>query len=189
MTTGEKKKNARNGGNGDGEERREYQHRRGAKATQPYYQITPCSAMNPALRPLPFAIPTDTQNLAISYVNESLDLAALTVLHQLLTTLHPVHAGPAPSRTQMTEVEGPWALHQSMTDQYLNLARGQYLAKGEVDPNVQVGLGTLYYMMGEYGEARGCWVAALGERPDVSVCSWFVVWDGGVEGLLDRVNE
>jgi peroxin-5 len=51
---------------------------------------------------------------------------------------------------------------------FLSLAREQYAAHGNVDPNVQVGLGTLYYMMGDYGEARDCWVAALGERPNVS---------------------
>lgn len=52
------------------------------------------------------------------------------------------------------------------------LARDQYNSKQEVDPDVQVGLGTLYYMMGEYNEARDCWVAALGERPDVSILSY-----------------
>ncbi|WOO80176.1 Peroxisomal targeting signal receptor [Vanrija pseudolonga] len=105
-------------------------------------------------------------NLAISYVNESLDLAALTTLHQLLTTLHPTHAGAAPSRAEFVASDNPWALHQRMTDQFLALAREQYANAGHVDPDVQVGLGTLYYMMGEFGEARSCWVAALGERPD-----------------------
>lgn len=51
---------------------------------------------------------------------------------------------------------------------FLELARQQYSDKGIVDPDVQVGLGTLYYMMGEYGEATDCWTAALGERPNVS---------------------
>lgn len=106
------------------------------------------------------------QNLAISYVNESEDLAALTTLHQFLNLVHPSFAGPAPSRSQMTESESPWALHQNLTDSFLALARDQYSLKGEVDPDVQVGLGTAYYMMGEYEEARKCWVAALGERPD-----------------------
>lgn len=110
----------------------------------------------------------DGQNLAISYVNESEDLAALTTLHQFLTTSHPQHAGQAPTRTQMTESESPWALHQTLTNSFLDLARAQYTSNGEVDPDVQVGLGTAYYMMGEYEEARKCWVAALGERPDVS---------------------
>ena len=72
----------------------------------------------------------------------------------------------------MTESESPWALHQTLTDSFLALARDQYSSsKGTVDPDVQVGLGTAYYMMGEYEEARNCWVAALGERPDVSVSS------------------
>ncbi|GFZ50651.1 hypothetical protein JCM24511_08409 [Saitozyma sp. JCM 24511] len=105
-------------------------------------------------------------NLAISYVNESLDLAALTTLHQFLRIAHPSQAGPAPSRSALTETSSPWALHQGVTNSYLNLAREQYASNGTVDPDVQVGLGTLYYMMGEYGEARDCWVAALGERPD-----------------------
>ncbi|WWD22321.1 hypothetical protein CI109_106812 [Kwoniella shandongensis] len=108
-------------------------------------------------------------NLAISYVNESLDLAALTTLHQFLRLLHPAHAGPAPSQSSlaMDENTSPWSLHQNMTNSFLALAREQYQGqKGTVDPDVQVGLGTLYYMMGEYGQARDCWVAALGERPD-----------------------
>ncbi|BEI83734.1 hypothetical protein CcaverHIS002_0403380 [Cutaneotrichosporon cavernicola] len=105
-------------------------------------------------------------NLAISYVNESLDLAALTTLHQLLETLHPTHAGQAPSRSEFIASDNPWALHQRMTNQYLDLARAQYASAGHVDPDVQVGLGTLYYMQGEFGEARSCWVAALGEKPD-----------------------
>jgi peroxin-5 len=67
----------------------------------------------------------------------------------------------------MTESESPWALHQTLTNSFLNLASEQYGSQGEVDPDVQVGLGTAYYMMGEYEEARKCWVAALGERPDV----------------------
>lgn len=63
-----------------------------------------------------------------------------------------------------------------MRDRFLGLARDQYGANGAVDPDVQVALGTMYYMMGEYGEARNCWSAALGERPDVSYLSrnWVV---------------
>jgi len=111
---------------------------------------------------------TEGQNLAISHVNESSDLEALQVLHQFLAIVHPAHAGQAPMRETVEARNNPWAVHQEVTDQYLALARAQYNDKGIVDPDVQVGLGTLYYMMGDYGEARDCWTAALGERPDVS---------------------
>ncbi|WWC85554.1 uncharacterized protein L201_000418 [Kwoniella dendrophila CBS 6074] len=106
-------------------------------------------------------------NLAISYVNESLDLAALTILHQYLSLVHPTYAGQAPSKQSASETNtSPWALHQSMAERFLNLAREQWQNNQSVDPDVQVGLGTLYYMMDNYEEARGCWTNALGEKPD-----------------------
>lgn len=108
------------------------------------------------------------QNLAISYVNESRDLAALTTLHRFLTLLHPAHAGAAPSRSEMQESSNPWAMHHALRDSLLALAREQYSREGKVDPDVQVALATVYYMMGEYDEARDCWVNAVVERPDVS---------------------
>lgn len=109
------------------------------------------------------------QNLAISYVNESRDLAALTTLHRFLTLVHPAHAGAAPSRSEMQESTNPWAMHHALRDSLLSLAREQYARGGQVDPDVQVALATVYYMMGEYDEARDCWVNAVGERPDVSL--------------------
>lgn len=76
----------------------------------------------------------------------------------------------------MTESSSPWALHQTLTDSFLSLARDQYgSSSGVVDPDVQVGLGTAYYMMGEYEEARNCWVAALGERPNVGTFQHMVL--------------
>ncbi|KAK4686509.1 peroxin-5, partial [Tremellales sp. Uapishka_1] len=107
-------------------------------------------------------------NLAISYVNESLDLAALTTLHQFLSVSHAAFATAPPSRSRLAESTdaNPWKLHLEMTDAFMALAKSQYQSKGTVDATVQVGLGTLYYMMGEYTDARECWVNALNEKPD-----------------------
>lgn len=105
------------------------------------------------------------QNLAISYVNESLDLAALTTLHQYLTYAHRDRAGPAPSRSAASSTGSPWAQHQALRDRYLAAAQAEYQARGHVDADLQVGLGVLYYMMGEYSESQNCWTAALRERP------------------------
>lgn len=95
-------------------------------------------------------------------------MAALNTLHQFLSLVHPKHAGLAPSQARLSGGNSPWALHQQLTDSYLSLAKEQYGQNGTVDPDVQVGLGTLYYTMGEYDQARDCWAAALGEKPGVS---------------------
>ncbi|KAL7418925.1 Peroxisomal membrane signal receptor PTS1 [Cryptotrichosporon argae] len=104
-------------------------------------------------------------NTAISYVNEYHDMAALQTLHQFLELSHAAQAGPVPTSAEATG-DNPWAAHQRVREAFLGIAREQYTANGRVDPDVQVALGTLYYMMGDYGEARGCWTAALNERPE-----------------------
>jgi peroxin-5 len=54
-----------------------------------------------------------------------------------------------------------------MTDAFLALARSQYASQQHVDPDIQVALGVLYFMIGNFQEAKGCWQAALEERPEV----------------------
>lgn len=72
-----------------------------------------------------------------------------------------------PTLQGVTQGSSPWALHKALADSFLNIAKKQYNITSEVDPDIQVGLGTLYYMMADYDQARDCWVAALKERPDV----------------------
>lgn len=119
-------------------------------------------------------------SLAISYTNESYDHSALLALHRYLSLLHPTYAGPTPEEPQNLfigdeideegNIPNPWSANQRLAESFLSLARDQN-QKGIVDPDTQVGLGVLFYQMGEFDKARDCWVAALGVRPNVSFVS------------------
>ncbi|RXK37661.1 hypothetical protein M231_05073 [Tremella mesenterica] len=105
-------------------------------------------------------------NLAISYVNEELDLPALRALHAHLLQFSQAIAGPTPTQKELQDSQDPWAPYQRILNSYLSLAQTQYAQHGEVDPDVQVGLGVMYYMMNDYEEARLCWVEKLNRQPD-----------------------
>ena len=67
----------------------------------------------------------------------------------------------------------PWINQQRVIDLFLQAARAGPTAKadssspssGLVDPDVQVGLGVLFYGNSDYKLARDCFEAALSERP------------------------
>jgi len=59
-----------------------------------------------------------------------------------------------------------WDSHDRLTDVFLALARQQY-DRGVVDPDVQVGLGVLFYNKAEYDRAKDCFESALSQRPQV----------------------
>lgn len=59
-----------------------------------------------------------------------------------------------------------WDTHTRITDLFLNLARQQH-SQGAMDPDVQIGLGVLFYTNGEYDRAKDCFESALGVRPKV----------------------
>lgn len=123
----------------------------------------------PAIRALERAIEADPGNLqalmslAVSYTNESYDHAAYQTLERWITQKYPQLAG----NTKLPEAASPFELHDRVTDLFLSAARqapdGQLM-----DPDVQVGLGVLFYGSGELDKAIDCFVAALKGRPDVS---------------------
>ena len=59
-------------------------------------------------------------------------------------------------------------LRDRIIDSFLMAARNNDGVSGDMDPDVQVGLGILFYGGGEYTKAVDCFVAALESRPQAS---------------------
>ena len=122
---------------------------------------------SPAIRALEQALKLDPSNLpalmglAISYTNEGYDSSAYRTLERWLANKYPQVVSP----NNLTP-EGEMGftdrhiLHDKVTDLFISAA--QLSPDGEhMDPDVQVGLGVLFYGAEEYGKAVDCFEAAL----------------------------
>ncbi|KAL8714983.1 MAG: hypothetical protein Q9225_006458, partial [Loekoesia sp. 1 TL-2023] len=121
----------------------------------------------PAIRALEHALQLDPNNLpalmglAISYTNEGYDSTAYRTLERWLSTKYPSILPPdqvsAPQEMGFTERH---LLHEKVTNNFIRAA--QLSPQGEhMDPDVQVGLGVLFYGAEEYTKAVDCFEAAL----------------------------
>ncbi|KAF9425261.1 Peroxisomal membrane signal receptor PTS1 [Podila epigama] len=122
----------------------------------------------PAIRALEKTIQLDPKNLdaymdlAVSYTNEGYDHQAYLTLEQWLATKYPdVVAANGPSATSISS----WETHGRVTDLYLQAVRSAPEG-AEMDADLQVGLGVLFYGSGEYEKAVDCFVAGLKARPN-----------------------
>ncbi len=61
-----------------------------------------------------------------------------------------------------------WHSQEQVTEAFLKVAREQY-NRDQIDPDVQIGLGVLFYTSSDYDRAKDCFEAALSIRP--KVCS------------------
>ncbi|KAF9010567.1 hypothetical protein BDQ17DRAFT_1387794 [Cyathus striatus] len=102
-------------------------------------------------------------SLAISFTNESYDRASHSMLLRWLQARFPSQHVPEETLKAMT-TNSSWDTHTRITDLFLGLARAQF-AQGTMDPDVQIGLGVLFYTNGEYDRAKDCFESALGARP------------------------
>lgn len=119
------------------------------------------------------------QALAISYTNEGYDAAAHSTLERYMSRAYP-HLKPSALPPSLqgngdplegTGTHNPWAQLNRVTDLFLSAAR-QGASSGTIDPEVQVGLGVLYYSSAAYDQARDCFATALHARPND-----FLLWN------------
>ena len=99
--------------------------------------------------------------LAVSYTNEGYDSTAYRTLERWLSVRYPSLIAPGdvspPNEMGFTERH---QLHEKVTDLFIGAAR--LSPDGEhMDPDVQVGLGVLFYGAEEYSKAVDCFSAAL----------------------------
>ncbi|KAF9070108.1 hypothetical protein BDP27DRAFT_1324300 [Rhodocollybia butyracea] len=103
-------------------------------------------------------------SLAISFTNESMDRASHTMLLRWFRARFPDLPVPEET-TKAVLTHSSWDAHDKITELFLGLARQQH-SQGLVDPDVQIGLGVLYYTNGEYSLAKDCFESALSQRPN-----------------------
>ncbi len=138
---------------------------------QAWCQLGSAQAQNekesPAIRALERALKLDPSNLpalmglAISYTNEGYDSTAYRTLERWLATKYPQIVSPD-NLTPESEIgfTDRHVLHEKVTDFFIRAA--QLSPDGEhMDPDVQVGLGVLFYGAEEYDKAVDCFEAAL----------------------------
>jgi len=100
--------------------------------------------------------------LAISYTNESYERAAHTMLLRWLSAAYP--SAEISEAAWASINQSSWHSHEEVTKVFMDLARAQH-SKGIVDPDVQAGLGVLFYTSSDFDRAKDCFEAALSVKP------------------------
>ncbi|KLJ10814.1 hypothetical protein EMPG_13815 [Blastomyces silverae] len=122
---------------------------------------------SPAIRALEQALKLDPNNLdalmglAVSYTNEGYDSTAYRTLERWLSVKYPQLVDPSTlSGDNDLSFTDRHILHERVTSLFIQAA--QLSPQGEqMDPDVQVGLGVLFYGAEEYSKAVDCFTAAL----------------------------
>ena len=73
-----------------------------------------------------------------------------------------------PAETSSSLKNSTWDSYERVTDAFLTIARQQH-TEGIVDPDVQAGLGVLFYTHSDFTRAKDCFESALSARPKVII--------------------
>lgn len=126
---------------------------------------------DPAIRALERAIKLDPGNLgallnlSVSYTNEGYENAAYVTLERWLAVKYPDLVDKARTQEPRLENEDRFELHSRVTELFIRAA--QLSPDGaNIDADVQVGLGVLFYGNDDFEKAIDCFNAALAVRPD-----------------------
>lgn len=103
--------------------------------------------------------------LAISYINEGYDNAAFATLERWISTKYPQLVNKANQENPQITDEDRFTLNKRVTELFLNAAQLSP-NHASMDPDVQLGLGVLFYANEDFDKTIDCFKAALSIRPD-----------------------
>lgn len=101
------------------------------------------------------------KTLAISYINEGYDVSAFTMLNRWVETKYPNLLDSNEGITMETEQER-FKLNEKIRKQFLQIAN----RLPQVDPDVQLCLGLLFYADDDFDKTIDCFKAALSVNPN-----------------------
>ncbi|EGW30659.1 uncharacterized protein SPAPADRAFT_62526 [Spathaspora passalidarum NRRL Y-27907] len=106
--------------------------------------------------------------LAISYINEGYDNAAFATLERWISTKYPQISARAREENPKISDEDRFSLNKRVTELFLQAAQLSPNS-ANMDADVQMGLGVLFYANEDFDKTIDCFKAALSIRPDDAV--------------------
>lgn len=103
--------------------------------------------------------------LAISYINEGYDNAAFATLERWISTKYPQLTEKATAQNPKILDEDRYSLSKRVTELFIKAAQLSP-DHASMDPDVQLGLGVLFYANEDFDKTIDCFRAALSIKPD-----------------------